>query len=75
MTADDVKSPRDAVLAVRELIEEREEMQLEMKDLARRLHLVENDQGYLAKRDPPRVPKFPKILRELGIVPPEERSA
>jgi hypothetical protein len=71
----EVKSPKDAVMAVRFLIEDRESLNAEIDDLKRRLEFVENDQGFLSKREPPRIPKFPKVLRLYGIVPPEEREA
>ena len=69
------KNLRDACATIEQMLIERETTNALLKDFERRLELVEKDQGWLAKRDPPRIPKFPKILREMGIVPPEERVA
>lgn len=69
------KNLKEACIAIDELTAENESLRETVDDLLRRVKLVENGQGYLANREPPRIPKFPKVLREYGILPPEERAA
>lgn len=69
------KNLKEACVAIEELTEENVLLRETVEDLLRRMGLVENEQGYLANREPPRIPKFPKVLREYGILPPGERAA
>lgn len=57
-------------------LKEREETLLDVvAGLNKRLRDVEHGQSFLARRDPPRIPPFPKVLRLYGLLPPEERAA
>lgn len=54
---------------------EREDVLLDVvANLNARMEDVECKQGFMARRDPPKIPKFPKVLRLYGLVPPEERA-
>ena len=48
-----------------------EEQAVLLVDVFRRLELVEKGQGFLAKRQPPRIPPFPRELITIGYPCPE----
>ena len=75
MIPESVKNSRDAILAVRFLLEERKTMQETIADLERRLALRERAESALVTRPKPKPLPFPKILRQYGYVPKEERAA
>lgn len=60
---------------VRGLVETIDDARVELDDYKRRIKMLEEGKSFLSQREPPRVPKFPKVLRLYGIVPREERTA
>ena len=74
MKSEEIKSMRDAALAVRWLLDQREKDLVEIATLKERIESVESKQGFFAQRKPPKIPPFPRILRQYGYVPPEERK-
>ena len=75
MSPESIKNNRDAILAVRFLLEDRETMLNTIYDLERRLKLRERKESALVTRSKPKPPPFPDVLREYGHVPKEERVA
>jgi hypothetical protein len=74
MKPEEVKNLRSAVDAIHWLMEEREKTLAQIAALEYRIELAEKDRSFMARREPPRVPPFPKILRDYGMFPPEERK-
>ncbi len=75
MKPEDVKDLRTIHQAVRELMVKSAQDDQAIACLEARLEDVETKQGYLARRPKIAIPRFPRILRQYGMVPPHEKGA
>ncbi len=69
-----IEGLQDCIRELRYALERETELIDRIDRFEKRMEDVECKQGFMARRDPPKIPKFPKVLRLYGLVPPEERA-
>jgi len=70
-----IKNIRDAVTELNAIVERESAMSALVDNLNYRIRALEERQGHLANRDRCHSLPFPQKLRDIGCVPPHERTA